>query len=69
MYENYARLRDKRGYTDYRVSKETGITKSTFSEWKRGRSNPKVEKLRKIAKCLNTTIEALLEEEEEGESE
>ena len=33
MYAKYAKLRDKKGVTDYRVSEDTKITKSTFN-WK-----------------------------------
>ena len=46
MYEIYCKLRDKRGVRDADVSKATGISKSTFSDWKSGRSNPKNEKLK-----------------------
>ena len=45
MYEKYVELRDKKGVTDYRVSVDTGITKSTFADWKSGRSKPKMDKL------------------------
>ena len=31
-YEKYAKLRDERGYSDYRVSKETGIGAATLSD-------------------------------------
>lgn len=48
MYEIYCKLRDKRGARDADVSKATGISKSTFSDWKSGRSNPKNEKLKKL---------------------
>lgn len=47
MYEKYVALRDEKGVTDYRVSMETGITKSTFTDWKNGRSYPKIDKLKK----------------------
>ena len=40
MYEIYCELRDARGMKDADVARETGITKSTFSDWKNGRSNP-----------------------------
>ena len=33
----------------YQVSKATGIAASTFSDWKRGRSMPKADKLALIA--------------------
>lgn len=38
MYEIYCKLRDERGLKDADVVKATGITKSTFSDWKSGRS-------------------------------
>lgn len=59
MYEIYCKLRDLRGLKDSEVAKETGITKSTFTDWKNGRSNPKDEKLRKIAALFGCTVEYL----------
>ena len=61
-YEVYAELRDKKGVSDYRVSQETGITKSTFSDWKSGRSNPKIEKIKKIADYFGVPIGYFYEE-------
>ncbi|GFI69945.1 hypothetical protein IMSAG249_01770 [Lachnospiraceae bacterium] len=61
MYKKYARLRDEKGVTDYRVSIDTGITKSTFSDWKNGRSNPKVDKLKILANYFGKPIEYFLE--------
>ena len=60
MYKRYVELRDKKGVTDYKVSLETGIPKSTFSEWKSGRSNPKIEKLKKIADYFGVTVDYFL---------
>lgn len=62
MYEKYARLRDKHGYTDYRVFKETGISTATLSEWKKGTYTPKIDKIMLIAKLFNVGIEYFLEE-------
>lgn len=59
-YAKYAVHRDKKGITDYKVSVETGIPKSTFSDWKNNRSKPKVEKLVKIANYLEVSIEDLI---------
>ena len=56
MYERYCELRDSLGYRDSDVAKGTGITKSTFSDWKNGRSIPKDEKLKKIALFLDTSV-------------
>lgn len=65
MYEKYVMLRDKKGVTDYRVSVDTGITKSTFSEWKSGRSQPKVDKLKILADYFGVSIEYFLEGKEQ----
>lgn len=62
MYNNYVKLRDKKGVTDYKVSKDTGITKSTFSDWKTGRSKPKTDKLKVLAKYFDVGIEYFLED-------
>ena len=61
-YAKYAELRDMKGVTDYRVAGATGVPKSTFSEWKSGRSKPKVDKLQKLANYFDVTIENFLEE-------
>lgn len=61
MYQKYARLRDERNMTDYQVSKEIGASPATFSAWKRGEYTPKVDKLAKIAKLFNVSLETLLE--------
>ncbi len=63
MYEKYLKLRKEKGVTDYRVSVETGITKSTFTDWKSGRSEPKLDKLKKIADYFGVSIEYFLEQE------
>lgn len=60
MYEIYARLRDNRGMTDYQVCKETGIPTSAMSGWKSGRFTPKVDKMIKIAKLFNVSMDELL---------
>lgn len=64
MYERYCKLRDYKGYKDADVAKITDITKSTFTDWKSGKSKPNAEKLLAIAKCLDTTVEFLMTGEE-----
>ncbi len=61
MYEKYVELRNKKGVTDYRVSEDTGITKSTFSDWKSNRSTPKIDKLKVLADYFGVSIEYFLE--------
>lgn len=65
MYENYCNLRDARGMRDSDVSRETGIGKSTFSDWKSGRSTPKNDKLEKIAKLFGVTVGELINGKED----
>ena len=60
MYTKYAKLRKKKKLTDADVAKQSGVTPSTFSDWKAGRSKPKVEKLVKIAKVLECRLEDLI---------
>lgn len=60
MYEIYCKLRDSKGVKDSDVVKATGITKSTFSDWKSGRSNPKNDKLQKIANYFEVSVDYLM---------
>ena len=61
-YETYAALRDERGFTDFRVSKETGIGAATISDWKNGISKPKFDKMCIIAKLFCVSVEELYTE-------
>ena len=51
-YEKYAKIRDEKNLTDGKVAEIAGIGRSTFSDWKSGRSIPKLEKMQKIADAL-----------------
>ena len=64
MYEIYCKLRDERGLKDADVARETGITKSTFTDWKNGRSEPKDAKLKKIADLFGVSVQYLRDGEE-----
>lgn len=69
MYEIYCKLRDDRGMKDADVARETGITKSTFSDWKNGRSKPKDDKLKKIANLFGVSVEYLRTGKEDDNTE
>lgn len=60
MYDVYAKLRDRKGLSDYEVSKCTGITPVTFSDWKKGKSAPKVDKLVRIARFFGVSLDYLV---------
>lgn len=61
MYKKYTEIRDRKGVTDGRVSKDTGIPKSTFSDWKSGRSRPGVDKLYTLSKYFEVPMEYFME--------
>lgn len=60
MYAKYVELRDARGCKDSDVAKATGMPQATFSEWKKGKSIPKVDKLIKIADFFGITLDELV---------
>lgn len=60
MYERYCKLRDSKGLNDSEVAKYGGFPKSTFSDWKKGKSCPKLFKLVKIAECLDCSLDYLV---------
>lgn len=64
MYEIFEQLMTAYGYTAYKVSVETGIAQSTLSDWKKGKSTPKADKLQKIADLFNVSLEYLRTGEE-----
>lgn len=57
MYEMFQKLLDERGATAYQVSKATGISTGSLTDWKKGRSSPKIENLQKIADYFGVTID------------
>lgn len=64
VYERYCQLRDKKGITDYRVSKDTGMTSSLFSDWKAGRIKPGLKSIKTLADYFGVTVDYFLEESE-----
>lgn len=69
MYERYVELRNQKGVSDYRVAKDTGIPKSTFSDWKSGRSKPKIAKLKILAGYFDVAVDELISATDETGSE
>lgn len=66
MYQIFERLIKEKGVTAYRVSKDTGISQPTFSEWKNGRSKPKIDKLMKLAEYFGVDVAIFLGAENEN---
>lgn len=59
MYEIFERLIQEKGLRPSDVAKATGVPPSTFTDWKKGRSAPKAEKLQKIADFLGVSVSYL----------
>ncbi|WP_246419513.1 helix-turn-helix domain-containing protein [Caproicibacterium amylolyticum] len=65
-YAVFAELLNKNSVTPYRVYKETGVPQSSLSEWKRGNSMPKIDKIQKIADYFGVSVDYLLGNEQKG---
>lgn len=65
MYEIYQRLLDEKGLKNSDVARATGISNMTLSDWKRGVSKPKEDKMRKIAEFFGVTYGYLMGWEDE----
>lgn len=64
MYKKYEKLRNARGVTDYRVSMDTGIPRTTLSEWGAGKYEPKLDKIAALAKYFGVPIEYFVKQED-----
>ncbi len=60
LYAEFEKLLNDRKVSVYRVAKETGISASTFSDWKKGRSSPKADKLARIADYFGVGLDEWL---------
>lgn len=60
MYDRFRQILTNKGITAYRVAKDTEISNVTLSDWKSGKSIPKIDKLIKIADYLGVSINYLL---------
>ena len=59
-YTAFEKLLELHQVSVYQVSKATGISASTFSDWKSGRSSPKADKLARIADYFDVGLDTLL---------
>ena len=63
-YNKFVELMERKGVIPADVARETNINQSVFSDWKRGVSAPKIDKLMQLVAYFGVTIEDLLTEEE-----
>lgn len=59
-YSNYEKLLNMKRSTSYKVAKATGISPSTLSDWKNGRSVPKTDKMKLIADYFGVDVSKLV---------
>lgn len=58
-YELFSKIIESKGITPYRIAKDTGLTTVLFTDWKKGKSKPKYDKLKIIADYLGVSVEYL----------
>ena len=59
-YEVLEKLMQEHDERPADVSRATGVGQSTFSDWKRGKSFPKIDKLLKIANHYRITVDVFM---------
>ena len=65
MYEVFEQLLQSHGVSSYKVSKDTGVTQTSLSNWKAGRSTPTTKTLQRIADYFGVTVDYLMAGKEE----
>lgn len=55
-YEVYEKIRDAKGKSDFQIATDAGLYPSLLSDWKAGRSNPKFDKVSRIAVALGVPV-------------
>ena len=59
-YAAFEKLLKSHNLSVYQVAKATGISASTFTDWKNGRSSPKADKLARIAEFFSMSLDELI---------
>lgn len=65
MYSIFEQLLQKYNMTAYKVSKATGVTQTSLSNWKSGRNTPSAKTLQKIADYFGVTVDYLMTGQED----
>jgi transcriptional regulator with XRE-family HTH domain len=62
-YSEFEKLISEKNVTSYRVATDLGFSPMTLSDWKRGESKPKTDKMIKIAEYLGVDVAVFLDDE------
>ena len=65
-YPRIFELMEKEHVTAKQLSAATGISQSNFTEWKKGRSNPKLDALIQISEFFNVPVEYITGTDTDG---
>lgn len=65
MYSIFEQLLQNRGWTPYEISKISGVSQATLSDWKNRKSVPRNKTLKKLADCLGVSVGYLKGDETE----
>lgn len=68
VYERFAELLQKKGVRVADVTRATQIKSTVFSEWKKGKAQPKADKLQKIADYFGVSMDYLLTGQTQSEA-
>lgn len=60
MYEIFLHLLELKNVRPADVARATGLHPSVFTDWKKGKSNPKHDKMQKIADYFGVTVDYLM---------
>lgn len=64
-FDHIFEIMKERGLTAYRVSKDTGISQASIADWRKGRSKPKIDKLKILAEYFGVSLASLTGESSE----
>lgn len=56
VLERILQLRNERGWTEYRLSVESGIAQTTISSWFRKNINPSIASLERICEAFHVSL-------------
>ena len=62
-------LRTERGWTQLQLANQLGVTPATIHMWERGKSEPTVSALRKVARLFGVSSDDIELESPEGQTE
>ena len=66
-YNRFSTLLEEKHLKPSDITRLSGVSSTVLTEWKKGKSTPKTDKLISIARALQTTVEYLITGSEPGQ--